>query len=285
MPRDAIALEWGYEADHPFEGHAAAFAAAGISFYVCPGTSSWNSIAGRIDNARANLLSAAESGLNHGALGYLNTDWGDNGHWQYLPFSYPGFAYGAALGWAVKANCSLDIARAVSLHAFRDPTGRLGRVIFDLGRVDQELGMRLHNSTALFRILQLPLADLREKLDGLTPEALKRTQLATDRALRPLSQVRSTRPETRRVVAEFKSAAALLGHAVQRGLLAREEDPAKARTLKRKLNRDLPRLIQEYRRLWHARNRPGGFKDSVARLKRMRQDYATRRSGSSAPRA
>ena len=145
--------------------------------------------------------------------------------------------------------------------------------------------MRLHNSTALFRILQLPLADLREKLDGLTPEALKRTQLATDRALRPLSQVRSTRPETRRVVAEFKSAAALLGHAVQRGLLAREEDPAKARTLKRKLNRDLPRLIQEYRRLWHARNRPGGFKDSVARLKRMRQDYATRRSGSSAPRA
>ncbi|HEX9076709.1 MAG TPA: glycoside hydrolase, partial [Anaerolineae bacterium] len=235
--------------------------------------------------ARANLQSAAESGLKHGALGYLNTDWGDNGHWQYLPFSYPGFAYGAALAWAVKANRALDIARAVSLHAFRDPTERLGQVVFDLGQVDQELGMRLHNSTALFRILQFPLADIREKLDGLTPEALKRAQSTTDRALLPLRQVRSTRPETRLVAAEFKSAAALLGHAVQRGLLAWEDDPAQARALKRKLKRDLPRLIQEYRRLWHARNRPGGFRESVARLKRMRQDYATRRSGSSAPRA
>jgi hexosaminidase len=36
LPRDAVALEWGYEADHPFDAHGALFAASGIPFYVCP---------------------------------------------------------------------------------------------------------------------------------------------------------------------------------------------------------------------------------------------------------
>ncbi len=96
LPEDATALEWGYEADHPFGLHAQKFAQAGIPFYLCPGTSAWNSIAGRTTNALANLKSAAENGLAYGAVGYLNTDWGDNGHWQPLPVSYLGMAMGAA---------------------------------------------------------------------------------------------------------------------------------------------------------------------------------------------
>ena len=82
LPRDVFALEWGYEADHPFAEHGALFSKAGIPFYVCPGTSSWNSIAGRTKNALENQLNAARSGLEHGAVGFLNTDWGDNGHWH-----------------------------------------------------------------------------------------------------------------------------------------------------------------------------------------------------------
>jgi hexosaminidase len=74
VPRDSVALEWGYEANHPFDEHCRQFAASGIPFYVCPGTSSWTSIAGRTGNALGNLLSAAENGLKHGAAGYLNTD-------------------------------------------------------------------------------------------------------------------------------------------------------------------------------------------------------------------
>ena len=46
IPRDVIALEWGYEADHPFDKDGALFKKAGVPFYVCPGTSSWMSIAG-----------------------------------------------------------------------------------------------------------------------------------------------------------------------------------------------------------------------------------------------
>jgi hypothetical protein len=107
LPKDIIALEWGYEANHPFDKEGEAFAKAGIPYYVCPGTSSWNSIAGRAQNALDNLRSAAESGLRHGAIGYLITDWGDNGHLQYQPISYLGFAAGAALSWCLDSNRDL----------------------------------------------------------------------------------------------------------------------------------------------------------------------------------
>jgi hypothetical protein len=117
LPDDVVALEWGYQADHPFALNAEKFAQAGLAFYACPGTSSWNTIAGRTDNARANIRSAAEAGLAHGAIGFLNTDWGDNGHWQQWPVAYLGYAYGAAVGWCGTANREIDLPRVLDMHA------------------------------------------------------------------------------------------------------------------------------------------------------------------------
>ena len=54
LPPNVIALNWGYEADHPFDAEASRFSQSGVPFYVCPGTSSWCSIAGRTDNMLAN---------------------------------------------------------------------------------------------------------------------------------------------------------------------------------------------------------------------------------------
>ncbi len=75
------------------------FAESGLEFHVCPGTSSWNSITGRTENAINNLRNAGVQGLAAGATGFLNTDWGDNGHLHYLPVSYLGFLYGACSSW------------------------------------------------------------------------------------------------------------------------------------------------------------------------------------------
>ena len=273
LPRDVIALEWGYEADHPFDEDGAKFAQAGIPFYVCPGTSSWNSIVGRTDNALANLRNAAENGLKHGAIGYLITDWGDNGHWQSLPFSYIGFAYGAAVSWGFQTNRDIDIARATSLFAFRDSTGTLGKIAFDLGNVYQTLGIELHNATVLFRMLQWELDSIPENISGITLDTLKRTQRTIDRVMKSLHRSKPLRADAKLLIAEFESAAAMLRHACQRGMLALETNPRKTRALKRKLKTDLARLVKDYRKLWHARNRPGGFKDSVARLEKLRKEY------------
>ena len=79
LPRNVIALNWGYEAGHPFDREAAVFARSKIPFYVCPGTSTWMTLIGRHDNAFANLREAAKAGRKHGAAGFLITDWGEAG--------------------------------------------------------------------------------------------------------------------------------------------------------------------------------------------------------------
>jgi hypothetical protein len=272
LPKDSIALEWGYEADHPFDEHGAHFAAAGLSFYVCPGTSSWCSIAGRTENALGNLLNAAENGRMHGATGYLITDWGDDGHWQVLPVSFLGLAMGAAYSWALDANRDMDVPRAVSLHAFRDPTGVMGRVAYDLGNVYRAVGLELPNASALFWILQQPLPQVRAAL-GVPPAALRRTLKVIDRAMRGLEKARMDRPDAALIVQEHELTARLLRHACRRGLLALEHNPAKVTVLCRALDRDMRQIIHDYTRVWLKRNRPGGLTDSVARLEKARADY------------
>ena len=99
LPKDVVALNWGYEANHPFDRESAIFARSKIPFYVSPGTSTWMTLIGRHDNAFANLRHAALSGRKHGALGYLITDWGDGGHLQPLAVSYLPYLFGASVSW------------------------------------------------------------------------------------------------------------------------------------------------------------------------------------------
>ena len=275
LPKDVIALEWGYEANHPFASDCAHFQASGLEFYVCPGTSSWCSISGRTDNALGNLRSAAEEGLKHGARGYLITDWGDLGHWQVLPISYLGFAVGAAFAWAFERNQTLDVAEAVSVHAFQDPTGSMGSLAYDLGNVYKIPGFPVPNGSNLFWVLQNTLTEplLYARFKELTPASFDAASEAVDRAMSQLHAARMARPDAVLIVQEFELTAALLRHACRRGQLALAPDASTAPELRRDLDQDLRSIIAEYTRLWLARNRPGGLGDSVARLERARLDY------------
>jgi hypothetical protein len=271
LPRDIVALEWGYEANHPFAEHGALFAASGLPFYVCPGTSSWNTIAGRTDNAVGNLRNAAENGLKHGAAGYLITDWGDRGHWQQPWASAIGFGYGAALSWAYEANRELDVAAAVSRYAFRDPTGIAGRAAYDLGNVYRAVGIEPHNSSALFWILQSTPEEVRAsaRLADVPPDGMDRAQAAIDAAIAPLAQAQINRPDADLLRREMAHAARLLRHACRRGrwiMGGGADDPSA-------LEREAGELIAEQEALWLARSRPGGLKDSIARMEKMREDY------------
>lgn len=274
LPADSVALEWGYEAGHPFDANGAQFASAGIPFYVCPGTSSWCSIGGRTDNAIGNLRNAAENGLKHGAMGYLITDWGDLGHWQMLPISYLGFGVGAAAAWAGEANAGMDVAAVVSVHAFGDLTGNMGRVAVDLGNVYQAPGVAIPNSSVLFWTLQRSFAELNTPggRPGAAQADFPAARAAIDAALAPLGAARMARKDAALIVAEFEHTARLLRHACERGRLLLAPDAADAPS-RQALDDDLRDIIREYERLWLARNRPGGLLDSVARLHKARADY------------
>jgi len=251
LPKPIIALEWGYEADHPFDAEGEMFARSGIPFYVCPGTSSWLSIAGRTDNMLANQINAAKSGLKHSAVGFLNTDWGDHGHLQYLPISYAGFAAGAAMSWCFESNENLDLPRVLDVHAFGDSSGVMGKLACDLGNVYQAVGKLWMNSSTLFRIL-VPSSTHKNPMEGITADGLKAAETAVDRAMMPLAKAKVSQL----IKDEFANAAAMLRLACGNG--------------------DRRQIIAEHRRLWLARNRPGGLEDSAKRLLTTEPDLAVR---------
>jgi hypothetical protein len=271
LPKDSVALEWGYEASHPFNEHCPLFAASGIPFYVCPGTSSWNSLGGRTDNAIANLLNAAENGLKYGAAGYLNTDWGDNGHWQVLPVSFLGYAVGAAFSWALDANREMDVASVLSLHAFSDPTGNMGRVAYDLGNVYKAAGVLVPNSSVLFWVLERSLQELKSH-QGERPDFQAALE-AIDEAMQPLGEARMQQTDAALIVEEYQNTARLMRHACLRGQLALNGSATDSAPDLEALDDDLRDIIREYERLWLARNRPGGLSDSAGRLRKARADY------------
>ena len=151
-----IALNWGYEADHPFEIEAAQFAKAGIPFYVCPGTSTWQTLIGKHDNAFANLRIAAKAGQKFGAIGFLNTDWGDGGHPQSLAVSWPLFAAGAALAWNAKSLDKKVLTAVLSRDVFEDASGKVAQAGIKLGFAHQKLGVKTLNETPLGTVLAAP---------------------------------------------------------------------------------------------------------------------------------
>ncbi len=279
LPQDLLALEWGYEADHPFDEHGAAFAASGVPFYVCGGTSSWNTIAGRADNTLGNLRNAAENGRKHGAVGYLITDWGDNGHWQPLPVSYLGFGYGAALAWNYEANLGLDIIRALDAYAFRDATGVMGRLAYELGNVHRRIGLQQHNSTVLFTTLQ---SDPEEMLQALASRGdladlagrFRATLADIDEVMGSLSEVRMQRDDADLVRDEYSWAADMLRHACQRALWMIGKGQGETDLgLQERLAGEAQELMARFREVWMARNRPGGFRESLARMQAMHDSY------------
>src|ERR1700744_1556671 len=162
LPRDVIALNWGYEENHPFARETAQFARAGIPFYVCPGTSTWMTLIGRHDNALINLHAAARAGKKSRALGYLNPDWGDGGHPQPLAVSWPMFAAGAALSWNSKALDESALLAVLSRDVFEDPTGKAASAAFNLGFAHLKLGVKAPNETPLGTVIAAPKPEDRE---------------------------------------------------------------------------------------------------------------------------
>ena len=157
-----VALNWGYEAIHPFQKEAALFAKAKIPFYVCPGTSTWQTLIGRHDNALANLRAAAKAGRRSGAIGYLITDWGDGGHPQPLAVSWPMFLAGASMAWNAKDFDESEFAPVLSRDVFEDSSGKIAETAFKLGFVHKLLGVKAPNETPLGTVIAAPKPEDRE---------------------------------------------------------------------------------------------------------------------------
>lgn len=301
LPHDVVALEWGYEGDHPFRANCEKFAHAGIPFYVCPGTSSWNSISGRTDNAKANILNAAEAGLEQGAIGLLNTDWGDSGHWQQRPVSYPGYCYGAAVSWCIETNRDIDLPAVLDIHVFQDSAGIMGKAVCDLGNTYRNVGVIPRNGSVLHHLL-LRSPGSEQPISQLTIEGIRIAETHVQSISEDISKSKMLAPDAIQILPEMTHAAELLIHACHAGMArltavgnqlsavprtsfwtrhhcdplpdyVADEINKMPTTTRAELSSELGKLIEEYRALWLARCRLGGLEDSVNRWEQLLAVY------------
>ncbi|MCG8579734.1 MAG: family 20 glycosylhydrolase [Bacteroidales bacterium] len=279
LPKDMVALVWGYEADYPFNKNCPQFQKAGLAYYVCPGTSTWNSIIGRNKNGFANLKNAAVNGKKFGATGYLNTNWGDQGHWQPLSVCYPALLYGAALSWNVEQNADIDIARHVSNQVFNDKTGRSGDAIVKLGDAYLKMNAITSNSNIFHQLLKRNRKSIHT--DRWLKNVSKQDTEATIKFINEqVSLFNSSHPECNDaeiVFKEFNQAASLALHACHLAL-AKLETPdgyfsSIPQSKKDELRSELTTLIESHQSIWLLRNREGGLTDSAGKMNTVLKTY------------
>ena len=128
IPQDAVVLNWDYRVDADYES-TALFCEAGLETYVCPGTCAWNRVFSDINKADVNIRRHSAAGKRHGAVGLLNTDWGDDGHVNVLGGAWHPIFLGAATAWNADSPAPEDFDLAFGRQFFGDEEGAAVRAL------------------------------------------------------------------------------------------------------------------------------------------------------------
>lgn len=261
---DTIALNWGYEASHPFNRECRSLNEAGIAYYVVPGTSSWNSLTGRTRNCEENLDNAAKNGIKYGARGYLVTDWGDHGHHQYQGVSYLGYFLGACHAWHHKSVKKVNTVQGLNQCFFDDTSGVAGRLYYELGKVMELAPVPITNATLFNQLLFRREADLADIIEPVSDAQL-------DDCLGRFQDIRSEISQMDRQTADRALHQQELDNAISMAEAGIERARLRVRhtgNTTAALRQSLRSLIGQHENLWLARNRPGGLAESRDYLSR-----------------
>jgi hypothetical protein len=98
LPKDVIAVAWGYNPAPQFDNLLKPYKDAGLEIFVSPGASNWNLIFPNLDAAFINIKNFVRDGQKYGALGMLNTTWDDDGE-ALFTMTWPAIVFGAACSW------------------------------------------------------------------------------------------------------------------------------------------------------------------------------------------
>ncbi len=128
LPKETICLNWGYAPDHSEEG-TKKLAMAGATQYICPGVSGWNRLINDLRTSYDNIKRMCSFGRKYGAIGILNTDWGDFGHINHPEFSTAGLIYGAVNSWNEHIPEFEALNESISYLEYGDPSKQFLHII------------------------------------------------------------------------------------------------------------------------------------------------------------
>ena len=241
LPGNVLALEWGYEADHPFAEESRKFSESGLDFVICPGTSSWRSFTGRTENMLENIRNATIAATENRAKGMVLTDWGDCGHLQQSPVSYPALAWCGLNAWNPEKARIEDAGIWCDRIAFEGNNGDTACWLA-AGRISDHLKETSSNASLIFKLFEQPLQCAKK-----IPEDQLRCSLeAMDLLPSPQTHQAEWRQTLRHVRLSLLTALKLQGDT----------------------SNDLRPLLEEtreeHRKLWLERNREGGLAESLS---------------------
>ena len=170
VPKDAVALEWGYELiqSQRMTAHCIAYRDAGVRYYVCPSVNTHGALSGRMDVTTFNIRTCAELAVEYGAEGLLLTDWGDGGHAQPWVWSMNPIALAGQYGWntgkpqdgeSFKADFIRNAETFVDEYFFGGV--KLSRLLYRMANYYLLEPERVHVCTMCAKELTLPISQTR----------------------------------------------------------------------------------------------------------------------------
>jgi len=269
LPRDMVLLNWEYEQGGKNIKRTREIAESGLPLIVCPGTSSWLTHGTRLPNSMGNVASFAAQGRKYNAEGLLNTDWGDNGHRNFLGASLHSFAHGAANAWNGKAVDNDRFTDNFCHQAFGQQNNRLAKALRLLGSTYITCGKTVPNKSLLFMSFFEPMrgdkAVENSAIDSMSMAGLRQIAAGlSDDSIWP-ADVRSMGDFEQLALKELKLAARMDCLASRRALAAkalRAGHNVKGLEL-RKLSRQMRDVGRDFKDLWLARNKFSRLKDNM----------------------
>jgi hypothetical protein len=279
IPKNMTAMVWGYESTYPFHENLPKFKQAGLDFYVCPGTSTWRSIIGRNHDAFINLKQAAINGKLYGAKGYLNTNWGDYGHWQALSVCYPAMAVGSAYSWNSNSNPTTQLENVLNHYVFNDKTGNTAKAVLELSNAYLACKIPEGNANAfhlmLHRYKWTMKGHYQTKMLKIDP--LLNAEKIINHASQTLNKAKPACADSSIVINELKQAIALAKHGIHLGVARLNAHNFSTENIpedtKQQLKDELATIISSHEYLWTVRNRKGGLASSSQKLKDLLDYY------------
>mgnify|MGYP003295596489 CR=1 FL=1 len=279
IPKDMIPMVWGYDSKFRFDTILPKFRRAGLDFYVCPGTSTWRSIIGKNNIAFTNLRNAAIYGKENHAKGMLVTNWGDHGHWQPLSVCYAPMMVGCSYAW----NCDTSVVRRAAFllneYVFNDKTQNTGLALMRLGNAYEKAKIPEGVANIFHVLLNRYAWKMKNQYQTkeITVANLRKTEAEIDSALQILKHARPECADANIVLAEIEQATDLAKHALHLGIERMQVKSYQTLDIpmdkRKKLARELQQIIDNHKRLWVKRNRPGGLQESAGRMQKIHDYY------------
>ena len=124
LPKDMIAVAWGYGPSKSFDRAINPFRQADMETWVAPGVSNWSRVYPDNDVALRNIQGFVRDGQRLGATGVLNTSWDDDGEAIFNQTWY-GVLFGAAAGWQPGESSIPAFEHAYGRVFHGDTTGKI----------------------------------------------------------------------------------------------------------------------------------------------------------------